>query len=272
MSAPRFGALADALKHPAFAPLRDIAERFLGEAFPTLDALNAARADAAPRFVPPEAIGVLGYERSIDERGEISTRADLWHDFFNALIWLGYPLAKRRLSAVHAQMLRDGGEAERRRRSPTRDALTLFDEGGAVVLSAAPEVFDLIERFAWRELFWDCRAMFAGRYAVLIFGHAALERLLAPQIGLTVKTLFCPCEQALLDADPIAQRRYVDQFLDRAIATPERWQHTRQLAPLPLLGVPGYFPRTEEPAFYALTDYFRPNYTRAPRRSLGVSR
>jgi hypothetical protein len=41
------------------------------------------------RFVPPQDDG-KAYECRIWERGEVETRPDNWHDFFNALVWLPF--------------------------------------------------------------------------------------------------------------------------------------------------------------------------------------
>ena len=44
-----------------------------------------------------------------------------------------FPRAKAAINAQHAAILEEGGEAEARHRSPARDALTVFDEGGVIV-------------------------------------------------------------------------------------------------------------------------------------------
>ena len=60
---------------------------------------------AAPiRFVPPPADG-LGYEARIAMHGEGRNPPDNWHDWFNALVWLGFPRPKAALSARHAAEL-----------------------------------------------------------------------------------------------------------------------------------------------------------------------
>ena len=73
------------------------------------------------------------YEASICERQEIPTRAENLHDFFNALIWLNFPLAKFALHrrAYEIQNLWWQGHG-REKRCPLADRLTCFDEGGLV--------------------------------------------------------------------------------------------------------------------------------------------
>ncbi len=70
------------------------------------------------------------YERYIFTTGACPTRDNL-HDFFNGLVWLELPRAKRQLNRVQAaQIAADGVGAQR---GPVRDAATLFDENGAVL-------------------------------------------------------------------------------------------------------------------------------------------
>ncbi len=63
------------------------------------------------------------------------TRDNL-HDFFNGLAWLHFPQAKRCLNELQAAEI-DQRRRGRPPRGPLRDALTLFDENGAV-LDAPP--------------------------------------------------------------------------------------------------------------------------------------
>jgi hypothetical protein len=78
------------------------------------------------------------YELHIAQTGEVETRPENWHDLFNALAWIAYPRAKAAINAQHAAIFEERGEAEAKRRSPERDALTLFDEGGVAVVSDDP--------------------------------------------------------------------------------------------------------------------------------------
>ena len=76
--------------------------------------------------------------------------------------------------------------AARRRRAaqPERDALTLFDEGGVVVARAPAGAAALHRRFRWKELFWARRARSREHCAFVVFGHALLEKMLDPYIGM----------------------------------------------------------------------------------------
>jgi hypothetical protein len=134
------------------------------------------------RFVPPPADG-LDYEMRIWARGEVATRPDNWHDFFNALVWCTFPLAKAALNARHAAAL----TAQAGIRGSDRDALTHFDECGVVVVASDPSLLALLRGFQWRALFWTRRHDLARALRCFVFGHATYEHLLRPFRGLTAK-------------------------------------------------------------------------------------
>ncbi|MFZ4626519.1 MAG: DUF3025 domain-containing protein, partial [Rhodoferax sp.] len=98
------------------------------------DVLNSA-ADAPVRFVPQSYLPVgQAYEQFIFSTAKVPTRDNL-HDFFNALIWLHFPQAKKRLNQLHAAQIAGTGVTPTR--GPARDGLTLFDEN--VALLRAPD-------------------------------------------------------------------------------------------------------------------------------------
>jgi hypothetical protein len=145
----------------------------------SLDELNAL-ADArglvtesgrAVRFVPPARADPY-YEVHLHETGAVHTRPDNWHDLFNALVWLAFPLTKARINALHAVTI----PRERGVRGAFRDLLTIFDEGGAI----------------------------QTRDRLVVFGHATLEQALAPRPGITCKVMHAYAE-ADLDAQACAQ-------------------------------------------------------------------
>jgi len=166
MLSPRLG---DAI----FDVVRPFLDRLPRDRWPTHDELTAlthgvtTERGKALRFVPQRSPGDASaagrpyYERHIADTGEIETRPQSWHDLFNALQWAAFPDAKARINAQHAAILDAGGDEEARHRSPPRDALTLFDEGGVIVAASAPEVFRAIAAFDWKRLFLDQRAELA---------------------------------------------------------------------------------------------------------------
>ena len=75
------------------------------------------------------AAGQDGYEQRIFDTGEVVTRPNDWHDFFNALVWAVYPRTKTR----HECPIFSGGRRGGAETGAVRDALTQFDECGVVV-------------------------------------------------------------------------------------------------------------------------------------------
>ena len=163
------------------------------------------------------------------------------HDLFNALVWLTHPRLKAQLNRLHAQALARPQVAGTRGR--LRDALTLFDENGAILQAPAALVQALRER-DWQPLFGAQRALWQS-VSLHLVGHALLEKLLRPRKAIT--THVWVVEAAADDA-------WVHSL------TPQRLE-AKPFLPLPVLGVPGWWPANEDPAFYADPQVFRP-----PRR------
>lgn len=215
---------------------------WLGER--TLERLNglvSTESGKPVRFVPPRKKDT-DYEIRVYESGEVETRPDNWHDYFNALAWLAFPRAKARINAMHAAEMPNEGV----RRGPLRDLLTIFDEGGAIVHCDDPDLISLLEAFRWKELFWENRARVLEGMRVVVLGHAVLEKALEPWPGITCKAIVVPYAA---DTD----RAACDWLAERA-----RSDSPRLLAPLPVFGYPGWHPLSGQPTFYDDARYFRP--------------
>jgi len=194
------------------------------------------------------------YERRIAEEGSVEHREASWHDFFNALVWLTFPLAKAALNRRHMLELANEGHGGR---GPVRDALTQFDEDGIVVLSEQPELLDLLRDHEWRELFWSRRADVQSSMRWFVFGHAQYEKALRPFVGVTAKAImlhvapgFCaqPYPHQVNEADRMAA-----EFIGRGDVLTD----PQGLAPVPVLGIPGWFPHSADESFFADGSYFR---------------
>jgi len=203
-------------------------------------------------FVPPRPDG-LAYECRIWESGDVETRPDNWHDFFNALVWLSFPKTKIAVSAAHMRAMQAPGEA----RGMVRDALTHFDECGIVVLSSKPALLDLLRDFQWKSLFVDHRAEVVECMRFVIFGHATYEQLLKPFRGLTAKAVLYDVGDAWLEMESRELIAAVDERLALDLAS-GRYTRPRDFQPLPLLGIPGVTPDSDDPAYYDDTWQFRP--------------
>lgn len=197
------------------------------------------------------------YELHIAATGEVETRAQNWHDLFNALAWITFPRAKAAINAQHAAILEERGESEGRRRSPERDALTLFDEGGVAVASSAPHLLGLVVGFEWKELFWNRRDELLATTRFFAFGHACWEQSLAPYIGMVAKTVFVTVDESFLRLAPREQLARTDELLAAHFSDRGKFPSPKAMAPMPVLGVPGWHPATDTESFYDDAAHFR---------------
>lgn len=200
-------------------------------------------------FVAAADAGGLAYEAHIAATGRVPTRAltaTSAHDLLNALVWLRFPRLKAVLNARQAaELARDGVRAAR---GAARDAATLIDENGLLLASDDPGVFDALAVRDWRRLFVTLRARWHVAAAPHIVGHALLDKLAAPFKGITAHVI------------PLTGRFDSEAALDAAaarwVAQPALWP--RLLLPLPVLGIPGWWPANDDPAFYDDPAVFRP--------------
>lgn len=197
----------------SFAPVAQQLASFA--CWPTLDEytgfVEERRARLAPeccpvRFVAPKAkrqrvpktepieLGSL-YDGSISLRSEVPCFSASYHDLFNVLIWAAFPRAKR---ALHARQFRalaawlpTGASKLPGARTREQDALTVFDEGGSVVVVATePE----------------------APVEILLFGHALLEHALyrRPKVR--------SCALVLAAPRPRASGEALLEFVDRKLS------------------------------------------------------
>jgi hypothetical protein len=223
---------------------RPLAERSF--AFGVADALRDER-PAGRRFVPHQALPPdQAYEQFIDAQGAIPTRENA-HDFFNALVWLHLPQAKRRMNQLQAGEIRRAGIGARR--GPLRDALTLLDENGAILQAPRP-LWNALRARDWRRLLVGERSLWQ-QARLQIVGHALLEQLLiAPRKSLTAHVLLAPEPSG--PSVPAGDDRALAEALD------PRWLATKPFTPLPVLGVPGWCAQNQNFCFYDDSDVFRP--------------
>lgn len=212
------------------------------------------------RFVPPRADG-RSYEDRIWQTGEVETRPDNWHDFFNGLVWLTFPQTKAAINAAHVAATPGAGSA----RGSTRDALTHFDECGIVVLASHPDLLDLLRGFHWKTLFVDRRSDVLASMRFIVFGHATYQALLAPFPGLTGKAVLYPVDARCLHLSATALPAVLDTRLAADLAA-GAYSRPRDLQPLPLLGIPGVVPDNECAVYYDDRRQFRPGRMRTVNR------
>ena len=196
------------------------------------------------------------YEPRIFLRGEMQYRACNWHDLLNALVWLTFPAAKSALNARHFHELERRQASGASNRGPAQDALTLFDEGGVIVAAADAELAALLIGFEWKELFWRRREAVLQSMRFYLFGHALYEKALAPFAGVTGRGVVLDVESRFLALPLAEQLGTLDARLASRIG--HEFAATRELAPVPLLGVPGWCDDNRDERYYDDTSYFRP--------------
>lgn len=209
---------------------------------PQPDALNMANL-APVRFVPqadlPEG---QAYEDFIFATGQVPTREGL-HDFFNALCWMHFPLAKKRLNALQAQEIACAGV--RQVRGPVRDAATVFDEN-ALLIQPSDALWTALTEHRWADALVGLRDEWAHT-RVWVFGHAFLEKAVQPYKSITVHMWRVP-QGVTPDG--------VDAWLAQDLTQAKLSQ--KPFSPLPMLGVPGWWSANENPGFYEDAHVFRP--------------
>ncbi|SPR98938.1 DUF3025 domain-containing protein [Cupriavidus taiwanensis] len=220
-------------------------------------ALDLRNARGLPlRFIAQHALpDGSAYEAHIHATGEVPTRHNL-HDFFNALVWLHFPQAKRALNRIQADVI--AHEGVKTTRGGVRDAATLFDENAVLFLGTDEDMTAALRGFAWRRLFVDSRSLWGRDCAVVPFGHALLEKLVQPYKSVTAHAWTLP----LVPGDPALDAVLAGSLQSAADAGALRGG--RSFAPLPVMGIPGWCEDNADPDFYADATVFRPGRRRDP--------
>lgn len=211
----------------------------------------------AIRFVPQAALPPdTAYEEFIGATGCVPTRENL-HDFFNGLVWQSFPLIKRELNALQAAQIAAAGVGKSR--GPARDAATIFDENAALLvvrdLAAGHALVEGLRAHRWHDSLHVQRGRFEADAQVWLFGHALMEKLVAPRKAITAHTrvLFAPDAWFALAWED--RRAWIDMQVAAQLCT--EGLRTAGFTPLPVLGVPGWWAGQDD-AFYLDETVFRP--------------
>ena len=261
--------LSNALFDPDLAYWQDylpFLQQLIGRDFPNCDQLNAllpkglsSESGKVIRFVPSTQLADDAYERRIYTTGQVSTRPGNWHDIFNALVWSRFPAIKVAMNSLHFHAWSGQEDGSR---GQLRDALTLFDECGVIVFSNNMEILDALSQRRWNDAFLD--GDFKTSVQLAICGHAMLEKYMTPYKSMTAKALLVlvskeflalPGQEILTSLDEeVARRMHAGKLLTKPAC----------LAPLPLAGIPGWWPGADQDR-----DFYRdPSVFRAPPADL----
>jgi hypothetical protein len=260
--------------HPIFWPLRPLAQNFVEShsQWPALDDYQqfldagvgkiCSGNNKTLRFVPqgekPQCFDE-GYEPRIYLKGEIQTRLHNWHDFFQVMVWRMFPKTKTVINELHYRAIRQrlDHNPENHQRSPLENALTQFDECGAVIVSSQPELLELIKQFQWKSLFWYQRNAVRQHLKCIVFGHAVYEKALHPYVGMTAHSVLLPVPAQLLTLPNLSLAAAIDDLLVEVFGTGDSIASPADFAPFPLLGMPGWDPENDHESYYDNTRYFR---------------
>jgi hypothetical protein len=179
----------------------------------------------------------------------VSTREDSWHDLFNALVWCRMPHLKAGMNARHYQELE---KYPRGRRGKARDALTLLDESGVIVMGSDQEALQALANRDWNAAFVTHRNAWSSNLKVAVCGHSLLEKFLDPYKSMTAHALIVyTAVQFSLEQ--------LDELLGIALSAGGLFNSSASLSPLPLMGIPGWWPSGEQDgSFYRDRSVFRP--------------
>lgn len=254
-------------KSPLFHTLADVLAGFCRfETWPSLADYNQIM-PAEVSFIAQEAktsVFEQHYEPRIFLRHEVQTRQDNWHDFFNHCVWKTFPKTKASMNAQQYFAMHNR-DLNQTKRTPLENVLTLFDENGAIVISSDRKLLELLREFAWHALFIQARQLVKTCLDVHILGHALYEKALQPYIGMTASSVLIQVAPEFLTQSHQDQIHQLDSALANTIDA-GKFVTSKQLQPLPVLGIPGWDERNQAAVFYDNEDYFRkkPAHKNAP--------
>ncbi len=197
------------------------------------------------------------YEARIYLKGEIQTRANNWHDFFQVLIWSIFPKTKSTLNDLHYSESQLTNKMPNTNRGPLENAIALFDECGSIIISCKEELLTLIREFQWKILFHEKKLLVEEHLRCFVFGHAMYEKAITPYIGMTSPAILLLVDSTFFTEPLSKQLQFVDNSVTELFNSRKVIQSPKDLHPFPLLGMPGWYEGQQNENFYDNTNYFR---------------
>lgn len=234
---------------------------YAANAWPSLSDYNALKLTAPQRsnglsieFIDQALLPNHDYETTIYTTGNVKTRSQNWHDFFNMLTWCTWPSIKQTVNKLHVaeRQLRNS-----KVRTPLENWLTLFDENGVILVSSNTVLLQLVQSMSWKELFWQRRTELTQMLRCFVFGHSLHEKLLDPYIGMVGHGILLEVDSEFFNKDISAQVDTLDSTVSNLLDGLAADQGPPTLYPLPVLGLPGWHEQGEYEAFYSNENYFR---------------
>lgn len=202
--------------------------------------------------LPPD----TAYETFISNTGCVPTRDNL-HDFFNALVWLTFPRIKVQLNLLQAlEIERVIAQSTTAPRGKLRDAATIFDENATLLVTSNHELIAALRAHEWGKSFITHRNSFAQDCGVFLFGHALMEKLVAPYKAITGHAWVVSLDMNL-HLENLNFREQLSGIDAKVAQQLANGLSTADFSPLPVLGVPAWWEGQDE-AFYQDASIFRP--------------
>lgn len=150
------------------------------------------------------------YEPRIFLSAEVNTRAENWHDFFNALIWYTFPKTKAALNMRQFIAFDENTNfpwiSAQKSRLSEQDIMTMFDEGGCIMITIGDEKIPYL------------------------FGHAIYEGIFFGIEDLSTLTIDIEMEKDFLSLEMKSQLELIDNKVSSLLAQRETYnKHNRDL-------------------------------------------
>jgi hypothetical protein len=194
------------------------------------------------------------YDALVFNEKKIPIRKNIVHDYFNAITWLAFPNAKKKLNKKNFIFLENNYLNGNKNRPRNIDLTTLLDESGIIVVTKNSYLASLMEKKKWKTVFWDNRDIVKKSFRFFLFGHSLFEKLMNKYIGTAARALIISDESLLLDKITINN---VDQMLSDYIDRDSFFKNLEKSISIPLFAIPGWSNLNEKEEFYQGNEYLR---------------
>lgn len=207
-----------------------------------------------------QTMGAKQYINSIVLSKQIPLKPQSNHDLFNASMWLALPHTRLTCAQAMYTSARSMSASSLNNRSHLEDRFTLFDESGLALISDDLELIELINKRAWKKLFYECAERCQKHLRLWIVGHGLYEQLLVPYVGLVAYGRCYHVDSKLFRLSLREQSRHYDQIIAEDLRA-KLAQQNLELSAIPILGYPGWWTQ-QDSEFYNNLRYFRGPYPR----------
>ena len=142
------------------------------------------------------------YDGQILLQAKIPTRANSWHDHFNALCWASFPKTK---AAINERQFVAANNAVQfpieklpGARSREQDALAMLDEGSVLVLARPTVLEEVTQAVQQADDQAIERLINADQAKIIVFGHALLEHRALGRADIRAMAVVLPCSDHAL--------------------------------------------------------------------------